>query len=205
VQRHRNTIVDCVKDSDVSIRRRALDLVYALVNESNITTLTKELIDYLTVSDLEFKADLTNKICELVQRYAPSRRYHIDTLLAVLKQVSEGLWLATCYLCRVRTWRKIRHRDHRKAWLAAAAAVWVLCGPSSVFRAERKQAAYSSIQLPLGRFTGSEYHLLTAGAHPTPTGGRAPEGRAGARVCGAGDQHARADRIRHARAVPRHV
>ena len=39
VQRHRQTIVECVKDSDVTIRRSALQLVYSLVNENNIETL----------------------------------------------------------------------------------------------------------------------------------------------------------------------
>ena len=36
VQRHRTMIVECVKDPDSSIRKRALDLVYALVNDSNV-------------------------------------------------------------------------------------------------------------------------------------------------------------------------
>ena len=81
VQRHRATIVECVKDSDVSIRRRALELVYGLVNESNITALAKELLEYLLVADVEFKADLTHKICTLVQRYAPEKRWHVDTLI----------------------------------------------------------------------------------------------------------------------------
>ncbi len=52
VQRHRATVVLCVKDADVSIRRRALELVYALVNESNIQALTTELLDYLKVRGL---------------------------------------------------------------------------------------------------------------------------------------------------------
>lgn len=69
VQRHRTVIVECVKDADVSIRRRALELVYGLVNESNIRTLTRELLDYLAVSDSEFKPDLTAKICTLIQRW----------------------------------------------------------------------------------------------------------------------------------------
>ncbi|KAK3015572.1 hypothetical protein RJ639_007745 [Escallonia herrerae] len=47
VQRHRPTILERVKDSDASIRKRALELVYLLVNESNVKPLTKELIEYL--------------------------------------------------------------------------------------------------------------------------------------------------------------
>ena len=57
-----------MQDSDVSIRRRALELVYNLVNESNVKALTKELLEYLKVSDPEFRVDLTAKIAALVQR-----------------------------------------------------------------------------------------------------------------------------------------
>ena len=57
--------------------------MYALVNEGNIKTLTKELLDYLKVSDVEFKPDLTSKICMLVQRFAPDKQWHLDSLLQV--------------------------------------------------------------------------------------------------------------------------
>jgi len=63
--------------------RRALDLVYALVNEGNIESLTKELLDYLQVADAEFKPHLTAKIAALVQRFAPNKRWHFDSLLQV--------------------------------------------------------------------------------------------------------------------------
>eukprot|EP00803_Ostreobium_quekettii_P008801 evm.model.scf_548.5 EVM.evm.TU.scf_548.5 scf_548:70580-80331(+) len=89
VQRHRTTIVDCVRDADVSIRRRALELVYSLVNEGNIKNLTKELLEYLAVSDAEFKPDLTSKICTLIQRYGPDKCWHIDNMLQVMAQAGQ--------------------------------------------------------------------------------------------------------------------
>lgn len=55
--------------------------MYALVNEGNIQALTKELLDYLKVADAEFKPDLTAKIAALVQRFAPDKRWHFDSLL----------------------------------------------------------------------------------------------------------------------------
>ncbi|ODN79774.1 hypothetical protein L202_03685 [Cryptococcus amylolentus CBS 6039] len=85
VQRHRTTIVECLRDGDISIRRRALELSYALVNEGNIKLMTRELLSFLELSDNEFKLGLTTEICLAAERYAPNKRWQIDTVLRVLK------------------------------------------------------------------------------------------------------------------------
>lgn len=84
VQRHRATIIDCLKDADISIRKRALDVAYALVNEENIKNMTKELLNYLLVADTDFKEELCSRICMAVGKYSPSRRWQIDTLIKVM-------------------------------------------------------------------------------------------------------------------------
>lgn len=84
IQRHRQTIVSCLKDSDISIRRRALDLVYALVDSTNVRQLTRELLGYLVVADKQFRPNIAAKLCWLVERFAPNRRWHFDTTLRVI-------------------------------------------------------------------------------------------------------------------------
>ena len=84
VQRHRNTIVDCLKDADSSIRQRALELVYALVNEANVKVLVKELLSYLMACDVEFKDELTQRICTVVEKYATDKEWHVDTIIQTL-------------------------------------------------------------------------------------------------------------------------
>ncbi|PWW78208.1 Adaptor protein complex AP-1 gamma subunit [Tuber magnatum] len=85
VQRHRNTILDCLRDPDISIRRRALDLSFTLINESNIRVLIRELLAFLEVANNEFKPVMTTQICIAAERFAPTKRWHIDTVLRVLK------------------------------------------------------------------------------------------------------------------------
>ncbi|KAF8751594.1 Adaptor protein complex AP-1 gamma subunit [Rhizoctonia solani] len=85
VQRHRNIILDCLRDGDISIRRRALELSYALINESNVRVLTRELLAFLEVADNEFKLGMTTQISLAAERFAPNKRWHIDTVLRVLK------------------------------------------------------------------------------------------------------------------------
>ena len=85
VQRHRNTILECLRDPDISIRRRALDLSFTLIREDNIRVLIRELLAFLEVADAEFKPTMTTQIGIAADRYAPSKRWHIDTMLRVVK------------------------------------------------------------------------------------------------------------------------
>lgn len=84
VQRHRNTILECLRDPDISIRRRALDLSFTLINESNVRVLIRELLAFLEVADNEFKPTMTSQIGIAADRYAPNKRWHVDTMLRVL-------------------------------------------------------------------------------------------------------------------------
>merc|ERR1711871_809952 len=85
VQRHRGTIVDCLKDPDVSIRRRALELLYTLVNKGNIRALTREMLNYLIVADDEVKEDLCRRTAAVVDMYSPDASWHIDTMISMLQ------------------------------------------------------------------------------------------------------------------------
>ncbi|KAH8652469.1 ap-1 complex subunit gamma-1 [Xylariales sp. PMI_506] len=84
VQRHRNTILECLRDPDISIRRRALDLSFTLINESNVRILIRELLAFLEVADNEFKPSMTSQIGIAADRYSPNKRWHVDTMLRVL-------------------------------------------------------------------------------------------------------------------------
>jgi AP-1 complex subunit gamma-1 len=85
VQRHRNTILECLRDPDISIRRRALDLSFTLIREDNVRVLIRELLAFLENADAEFKPVMTTQIGIAADRYSPSKRWHVDTMLRVVK------------------------------------------------------------------------------------------------------------------------
>uniref|UniRef100_A0A674N238 AP-1 complex subunit gamma n=1 Tax=Takifugu rubripes TaxID=31033 RepID=A0A674N238_TAKRU len=84
VQRHRGTIVDCLKDQDASVKRRALDLSLALVSASNVRSMMKELLVFLSSCPPDLRSQTASGIFNAAERYAPSQRWHIDTILHVL-------------------------------------------------------------------------------------------------------------------------
>jgi len=84
LQRHRTTVVDCLKDPDISIRQRALELIYHLVNDENVETLTSELLNYLVLCPREHRSDICARILKVVDKYSPEDRWRLDTLITML-------------------------------------------------------------------------------------------------------------------------
>ncbi|XP_030785838.1 AP-1 complex subunit gamma-like 2 isoform X3 [Rhinopithecus roxellana] len=84
VQRHRPTVVDCLQETDASLSRRALELSLALVNSSNVRAMMQELQAFLESCPPDLRADCASGILLAAERFAPTKRWHIDTILHVL-------------------------------------------------------------------------------------------------------------------------
>jgi len=85
VQRHRATILECLKDPDVTIKKRAMELCFALINSTNIKSMVKELLVFLKTAEPEFKSVCSSNMMIAADQHSPDRRWHIDTIYDVLK------------------------------------------------------------------------------------------------------------------------
>eukprot|EP01065_Artemidia_motanka_P047938 TRINITY_DN7608_c0_g4_i1.p1 TRINITY_DN7608_c0_g4~~TRINITY_DN7608_c0_g4_i1.p1 ORF type:complete len:1023 (+),score=422.67 TRINITY_DN7608_c0_g4_i1:112-3069(+) len=83
---HQHIVIDCLEDHDETIRRKTLDLLYAMTNENNVEVIVLRLIKFLaTAHDVYLKADLVHNICDLAYRFYPTMEWYIDTMNRVIK------------------------------------------------------------------------------------------------------------------------
>ena len=65
-----------------------MELSFALINGNNIRNMMKELLLFLERADPEFKAQCSSNIVMSAERFSPSKRWHLETLLKVLVAVN---------------------------------------------------------------------------------------------------------------------
>jgi AP-1 complex subunit gamma-1 len=82
--RHRAVILDCLKDADITIRQRALELIYYLVNIENVKDMIAELLNYLVLCPREHRSDICTRILRVVDKFSPDDRWRVDTLITML-------------------------------------------------------------------------------------------------------------------------
>jgi hypothetical protein len=84
LQRYKSEVVKCLDHRDPSIRRRALDVVAALVDEKNVEVLIPEVINYVRLADRTFRGELVAKVFQSVQRFGRTQLWKFDTVLRLL-------------------------------------------------------------------------------------------------------------------------
>ena len=85
VQRHQATIIDCLKDVDLSIRQRALELTVALIDTSSVRILVPDLLAYLGVCGDEMRSEVTVNICNVIEKQAPTPEWRVEMSLRTFK------------------------------------------------------------------------------------------------------------------------
>ena len=84
VQKHRAVILEFLKDNDISLQKRALDLIYLIINKNNLKNITKECLIFLPKAEDEIKYELTKKLQDSIVKYSPSYKWEIDSLIKMV-------------------------------------------------------------------------------------------------------------------------
>jgi AP-4 complex subunit epsilon-1 len=76
---HQLRVVECLEDSDETLRRKTIDLLSTMTNPANIAVVVEKLLSQLQ-EDVCFKSDLVNRVCSLSERFAPSNEWYLVTI-----------------------------------------------------------------------------------------------------------------------------
>uniref|UniRef100_A0A8C4PYK0 AP-2 complex subunit alpha n=1 Tax=Eptatretus burgeri TaxID=7764 RepID=A0A8C4PYK0_EPTBU len=97
VKKHQETVINALKtERDVSVRQRAVDLLYAMCDRSNAQEIVSEMLNYLETADYSIREEMVLKVAILAEKYAVDYTWYVDTILNLIRlagdYVSEEVW-----------------------------------------------------------------------------------------------------------------
>lgn len=96
VQMHQATVQDSLKDPDISVRRRSLNLLYVMTDSKNAVEVVQNLLLNLPLAEAQVKEDIVVKIAILAEKFSPGLDWYVDTMIQVIlvagDYVAEAVW-----------------------------------------------------------------------------------------------------------------
>ena len=89
VKKHQETVTLSLRDKDISVRRRGLDLLYSMCDATNAKTIVNELLRYLAIADYSMREELVLKIAILTEKFAREYEWYVDTVLRLMAQAGD--------------------------------------------------------------------------------------------------------------------
>lgn len=96
IKKHQNIIIGSLRDRDISVRRKGLDLLYSMCDPSNSQSIVSELLKYLQSADFAIREEMVLKIAILTEKYAADIQWYVDISLRLIAMagdhVSDEVW-----------------------------------------------------------------------------------------------------------------
>ncbi|XP_051885515.1 AP-2 complex subunit alpha-2-like [Pristis pectinata] len=97
VKMHIETVINALKtERDISVRQRAMDLLYGMCDWSNAQQIVAEMLNYLENADYSIREEIVLKVAILAEKYAVDYTWYVDTILNLIRiagdYVSEEVW-----------------------------------------------------------------------------------------------------------------
>lgn len=89
IKKHQHTIILSLRDKDISVRRRALDLLYSMCDVDNAELIVGELLRYLKVADYGLREEMVLKIAISTEKFATSYKWYVDTILELISSAGD--------------------------------------------------------------------------------------------------------------------
>ncbi|KAJ5895373.1 hypothetical protein N7495_007064 [Penicillium taxi] len=96
IKKHQSIILGSLRDRDISVRRKGLDLLYSMCDTSNAGPIVNELLRYLQTADYAIREEMVLKVAILTEKYATDAQWYIDMTLKLLSlagdHVNDEVW-----------------------------------------------------------------------------------------------------------------
>lgn len=96
IKQHQEVIIGSLKDRDISVRRKGLDLLYSMCDSTNARVVVGELLHYLQNADFAIREEMVLKIAILTEKYATDVQWYVDISLRLIAMagdhVSDEVW-----------------------------------------------------------------------------------------------------------------
>lgn len=96
IKKHQNIILGSLRDRDISVRRKGLDLLYSMCDTTNAAPIVNELLRYLQTADYAIREEMVLKVAILTEKYATDAQWYIDMTLKLLSlagdHVNDEVW-----------------------------------------------------------------------------------------------------------------
>ncbi|GJN74268.1 Armadillo-like helical [Purpureocillium lilacinum] len=96
IKQHQDIILGSLKDRDISVRRKGLDLLYSMCDATNAQIIVGELLHYLQNADFAIREEMVLKIAILTEKYATDVQWYVDISLRLIAMagdhVSDEVW-----------------------------------------------------------------------------------------------------------------